>query len=114
MNVLISIKDLNEGYADTVEVRDISDISRFSYLDSEGCLCVMEVVDDGISLSREASDHRTEAVLKEGGYLKITGPEGTFKFSLKAIEISRNNDIITVVYSIDSVTKCIEIKYIGV
>ena len=114
MNVRISIKDPEGEYENTIQITDIADPERFSYLDSDGARCFLEVGDEEICIRRDAPDHCSELLLKEGGCLIISSPEGSITFSLKAIEIRKNNDIITVVYSIDNVTRSIVIEYIGV
>ncbi len=114
MDARIIIRDMDSGYEEISDIRDIGDPCRFSYLDKKNARCFLEISEEGLSIVREASDHSSELHIKEDGYLKITAPEGSLTFSLKVLEIRKNNDIITLVYSIDNVTRSIVIEYIGV
>ena len=107
MDIRIRIND--ENYL----VRDVGDRSSFSYIDNDGALCAVDIDDESFSLFRRAPEHITRLTLGEEKVLEMISGEGSFSFYPKDIEIRKNNDIISIVYTVEGDLKSIEIEYIG-
>ena len=107
MDIRIRIND--ENYL----VRDVADASSFSYIDNDDALCMIDITEESFSLLRRAPEHITRLVLGEEKTLEMISGEGSFSFYPKDIEIRKNNDIISIVYTVEGDLKSIEIEYIG-
>jgi len=111
MEATITLKDLDSGFSEKYDVKDIKDKDPFSYIDSEGVPCFIDIHEDGLIIKRAAPDHDTRLVLRENPYAEISTEEGIFTIYVKVLEYSKNNDNILIVYNIEDVIKSIEIRY---
>lgn len=114
MNVRLEIEDKQDNYKEIINIEDINDRDHFSYIDSDEANVDVRVFNDGISIFREAKTHKTYLILKENGYVKIRTSEGDLKFSIKTLEINKNNDNISIDYCVNDSLKSIRIYYLGV
>ena len=113
MDVILTIEDKIENYLETIEFKGIIDKNAFSYEKADEA-CFVSIKDDEISINRRLLSHNTSLIFNENPLIEISTNEGTIKFYPKDIEIKKNNDIITIVYTLNDTIKELEIKYIGV
>ena len=113
MNALLIIEDKNDDYKEIIEFKDINDKNSFSY-ENEDESCFVEVLEEGLRIKRRLLSHHTNIILDNNPLIEISTLEGTLKFYPKDIAIKKNNDIITIVYTINDTIKELTIKYIGV
>lgn len=113
MDAILTIEDKSENYLETIEFKDILDKKTFSY-EKENETCFVSISDNEISINRRLLSHNTSLIFNENPLIEISTNEGTINFYPKDIEIKKNNDIITIVYTLNDTIKKLEIKYIGV
>lgn len=113
MDALLTIEDNNDNYREIIEFNNIKDKKFFSY-EKEDETCIVSIKDDEVTINRRLLSHTTSIIFNESPLIEISTNEGTLKFYPKVIENKKNNDIITIVYTINDTIKKLEIKYIGV
>lgn len=113
MRVQIILEDKEEKYKEIVNIENVLDKKHFSYVDSYDIVNDVRVFNDGITIFRKDTDHKTYVVLREKSYIKVISPEGTLKFSVKILALNLNNDIISIGYCVSDSQKRVEIKFIG-
>lgn len=114
MKIRVEIEDKDQKYKEVINIDDPLSRDHFSYVDSDKAINEVRVNDDGILLYRNALTHKTFLKLKDDGYIKIRTSEGDLKFSIKVLELIKNNDNISIVYCVNDSVKSIKIYYLGV
>lgn len=112
MKILLKIID-----QDCTEQINIETTNRnsFSYVDSYGADNKLDILEDGIQIHRKEIGHKTEVFLTlKKSFINIITDEGNLYFDAKVIAFNKNNDIISLVYSINNENKKIEIHYLEV
>lgn len=114
MNIQVRIK--SQDSSEIINVEDVQDKHHFSYIDSYNANNEVDISDDGIDIARTSDTHftRLHLHLHEKSFVSIMSDEGNLLFDAKVLALSINNDIITLVYSLNEETKSIEIKFVGV
>ncbi|MDO4198795.1 MAG: hypothetical protein Q4D13_07385 [Erysipelotrichaceae bacterium] len=112
MNVLVSLKNLNEHSVDEVLVEDVRDCKNFTYIDNEGCLIEMSVHDDGIDIIRHGKGYVLEVLGHTEKTVRITSNEGVMELPLKDVDFICSNDILAMHYFLEKEERTVEIRYI--
>ena len=112
MKAKITIK--SSSNTEIVNIDEIHNQYELSYIDSYGANNVIYVFENSIKIEREEKDHQTILLLKKEGNSKITiiTDEGNIDFDTKVLAFDKNNDMITLVYSINNENRTISIEYI--
>ena len=110
IEVIIKDEEINEQFI----IKDINDINHFSYMKEDGVQYNIDIYDDGIEMQMLDFNHESIFVLRKEAYIEIKSIEGNFKILPKIVAFNKNNDIITIVYTINEIIKRICIKFIGV
>jgi len=110
MNAKITIKDCLE--TSTYNAYEITSKEAFDYEESKGRQSHINVYNNGVVINRVDKDHSSFIhLIKDDSYIEVTTNEGKIKIDVKLVEISINNDIVVIVYQVDSITKELNIKY---
>ena len=115
MNATIEIT--NDYSKEIINIENIDNKDHLEYLDQDGAKNIVDILSDGISITRFSLDHNTKACfhLKENSYIEIKTSEGIIKISTKTLAFKKNNDNISLVYITEDETKgYVHIKYTGV
>ena len=109
----VQVQIISDDATEIINVEDVTDINNFSYVDSYGANNKMHIFPNGIELTRVSNTHKTNLVLRNDleAYINIETDEGILKFDVKMLAFERNNDIITLVYSVNEDKRSLIIKY---
>ena len=96
-----------------INVDNISNKDDFYYIDCSNAKNHLMVLNDGIIINRIDIDHSTKVALTSNPFIEVSTLEGTLNFSTKVVEINKNFDIISIVYSVNDEVRKITIRYLG-
>lgn len=97
-------------------IEDVNDPNVLEFIDDGGAKNLLKVFDNGIDIERKADTHQTNLTLRsdEKSFVVVSSLEGILQINVKTLAFERNNDIITLVYSVNDERKAITINYLGV
>lgn len=109
MNVKITID--NDENREVINVYSIRDLRCFSYEDSYGASCIMNIYDDGITIDRKIDDHSTLVSLREPCHIEIVNEIGKLEFDVKRLAFEVNDGNIFIAYTVNDLKTVIKIEY---
>lgn len=111
MTISIILTDLSSGFVDKVDIDNVENRHRFSYIDNQDGKCQISIFDDGICLLKKAKDYELKLNLRSDCFAQIKTVEGVIKLDAKVVDFNENNGILVMRYLIDEIGREIKIIY---
>lgn len=107
----VILTDLSSDFVDRVDIDNVENKHRFSYIDNQGDKCELAIYDDGLCLLKKAKDYKLKLNLRTDCFVEIKTVEGIIKLDTKVVDFNENNDILVMRYLIDEMKREIKIIY---
>ena len=111
MNVTITIENIEEKETEKYHLYDIEKKNVLEYEDAYEASCKLYILSDGVMIDRKAASHHTRLSLRAKSYCQVESAQGTLILNVKLLAIDRQDDIISIAYSVESQEFLLSIKF---